>query len=231
MKKTLLSLLLAGTTALLLSSCAAVTEKLATKENIEKLPEPFKSLVIQLKKDQEAIAARYTQGTKTMLKAYSTIAEAVGMKTQAATLRAEADALNAGSSLSDARKAMNRSASIIKAVRDKVASSKGVTAASKEKFTQGVQIKNQAYLVQVTLTTDASLKAANAVKAAKGASPMQMAILTTQLDPLYFIIRDVPKFLAEERKFNDICKEYAKEQKISIPTAPLPTPKLSNMNF
>jgi len=165
-----------------------------------------------------------------MLRAYSTIADAIGMKKQAAILMAESNALKAGSSLSDARKAMSRSAGIIKEVRNKVASSKGVTVASKSKFVEGVQIKNQAYMVQLTLATDAALKAANAVQKAKGAGPLEMAILTSQLDPLFFIVRDVPKFLAQERAFNDICKDYAKEQKISLPPANLPTPKLS-MNF
>jgi hypothetical protein len=207
-----------------------VTEKLATEKNVEKLPEPLKSMVIQLKKDQKALEARYTQGTKTMLKAYSLIAEAVGMKKEAAILQAEANSLQAGSSMSQARKAMSRSKGVIAAVRNKVASSKGVKAASASKFVQGVQTKNQAYMVQVVLATDAGLKAANAIQKAKGAGPMEMVVLTTQLDPLFFIARDVPNFLAQERKFNEICKEYAKEQKISLPPANLATPKL-NMNF
>ena len=230
MKKTPLRLLIVSSAALLLASCALVSENLATPERIAKLPEPIKSMVIQLRNEQKAVEARYTQGTKTMLRAYSTIADAIGMKKQAAILMAESNALKAGSSLSDARKAMSRSAGIIKEVRNKVASSKGVTVASKSKFVEGVQIKNQAYMVQLTLATDASLKAYNAVQKAKGAGPLEMAILTSQLDPLFFIVRDVPKFLAQERAFNDICKDYAKEQKISLPPANLPTPKLS-MNF
>ena len=230
MKKTPLRLLIVCTASLFLASCGVVSEKVLTPERIAKIPEPFKSVVIQIRKEQKAVEARYTQGTKTMLRAYSTIAGAIGMKEEAANLMVESMALNAGSSLSDARKAMSRSAGIIKEVRNKVASSKGVTVASKSKFVEGVQIKNQAYMVQLTLATDASLKAYNAVQKAKGAGPLEMAILTSQLDPLFFIARDVPKFLAQERAFNDICKDYAKEQKISLPPANLPTPKLS-MNF
>ena len=230
MKKTPLRLLIVSSAALLLASCALVTENLATEKNIAKLPEPIKGLVIQLKKDQAAVAARYTQGTKTMLKAYATIGEAIGMKKQAGILFEESKALGEGSSMNDARKAMSRSAGVIKEIRNAVANSKGVTAASKSKFVEGVQIKNQAYMVQLTLATDASLKAANAIQKAKGAGPLEMAILTTQLDPLFFIVRDVPKFLSAERTFNEQCKEFAKVQKISLPPVNLPTPKLS-MDF
>ena len=230
MKKTPLRLLIVSSAALLLASCAMVTEIALPPERIAKLPEPIKSIVIQLRKEQKAIEARYTQGTKTMLKAYATIGEAIGMKKQAGILFEESKSLGEGSSMNDARKAMSRSAGVIKEIRNAVANSKGVTAASKSKFVEGVQIKNQAYMVQFTLATDASLKAYNAFQKAKGAGPVEMAILSSQLDPLFFIVRNVPKFLSQERAFNDICKDYAKEQKISLPPANLPTPKLS-MNF
>jgi hypothetical protein len=226
MKKTPLRILIVCTAALLLASCALVTENLATPERIAKMPEPFKSMVIQLRNEQKAVEARFTQGTKTMIKAYLTIAEAVGMKTEAAVLKAQYDKLKAGSSMSDARKAMSQSKAAINAVRDKLSKSKGVKVASASKFSQGVQIKNQAYMVQLTLATDASIKAANAVQKFKGAGPLEMAILTSQLDPLFFIVRDVPKFLAQERAFNEICITYAKEQKISLPPMDLPAPKL-----
>jgi hypothetical protein len=230
MKKTPLIALSAAASMFFLASCAMVTENLATPERIAKLPEPIKSMVIQLRNEQKQVEARYTQGTKTMLKAYQTIAEAIGLKKEAAVLKAQADALKAGSSMSDARKAMSQSKGAINAVRDKISKSSGVKVVSASKFSQGVQIKNQAYLVQLTLATDASLKAANAIKKAKGAGPLEMAILTSQLDPLFFIVRDVPRFLAQERAFNEACKNYAKEQKISLPPMNLPAPKLQ-MSF
>ena len=230
MKKTITLTVVSAMVVSLLASCAMVSEKLATPENIAKLPEPLKSTVIQLRNEQKAVEARYTQGTKTMLKAYSTIAEAIGLKKESAVLKAQADTLNSGSSMNDARKAMSQSKAAISAVRDKISKSKGVKVESANKFAQGVQIKNQAYMVQFQLATDASLKAANAVQKAQGASPFEMAVLTSQLDPLFFIARDVPKFLAQERAFNEACKEYAKEHKISLPPMDLPTPKLQ-MSF
>lgn len=226
-----ITIALLAASAFLFASCAAVTSKLATKENIEKLPEPLKGQIQQLVRQQEAIAVKYTAGTRQMLEAYATIAEAVGMKTEAAILRAESQALNAGSSLADTRKALSKSESVMKEVRSKLTASKGVAAVSKEKFAQGQQIKSAAYGVELAAAVDASVQAVKGIKAIKTASPMQKVMLTVTLDPLFFIARDVPKFLATERKFNDECVAYAKEQNIVIPTRSLPTPKLANLAF
>jgi hypothetical protein len=77
--------------------------------------------------------------------------------------------------------------------------------------------------VYVNLIIDAVKKANMATKAAKEAGPLEKAILTTQMDPLFFIVKELPelpKFLSQERAFNGICKDYAKEQGISLPPSP-----------
>ena len=227
MKKTSLRLLFACSAPLLLASCALITESLVTPERIANLPEPMGSEMLQLKNDQAAalaaVAAPYAQGSKLMLKAYSTLADAVGMKKQAAALMAESDALHAGSSIGEARNAMSRSVENIQEVRNQISSAKGVPAVSKSKFVEGVQLRNQAYLVYVNLIIDAVKKANMATKAAKEAKeagPLELAILTTQMDPLFFIMKVLPelnKCLSQERAFNGISKDYAKEQGISLP--------------
>ena len=224
MKKTSLRLLFACSAPLLLASCALVTGSLATEKNIANLPESMRSQVLQLKNDQAAalaaVAAPYAQGSKLMLKAYSTLADAVGMKKQAAALMAESDALHAGSSIGEARNAMSRSVENIQEVRNQISSAKGVPAVSKSKFVEGVQLRNQAYLVYVNLIIDAVKKANMATKAAKEADPLEKAILTTQMDPLFFIMKELPelnKFLTQEKAFHEVCKNYAKEQGISLP--------------
>ena len=227
MKKTTLRLLFACSAPLLLASCALITESLVTPERIANLPEPMGSEMLQLKNDQAAalaaVAAPYAQGSKLMLKAYSTLADAVGMKKQAAALMAESDALHAGSSLGEARNAMSRSVENIQEVRNQISSAKGVPAVSKSKFVEGVQLRNQAYLVYVNLILDAVKKAnmaTKAAKAAKAADPLEKVILTTQMDPLFFIMKELPelnKFLTQEKAFHEVCKNYAKEQEISLP--------------
>jgi len=224
MKKTSLRLIIACSAPLLLASCALVTGSLATEKNIANLPESMRSQVLQLKNDQAAalaaVAAPYAQGSKLMLKAYSTLADAVGMKKQAAALMAESDALHAGSSIGEARNAMSRSVENIQEVRNQISSAKGVPAVSKSKFVEGVQLRNQAYLVYVNLIIDAVKKANMATKAAKEAGPLEKAILTTQMDPLFFIMKELPelnKFLTQEKAFHEVCKNYAKEQGISLP--------------
>jgi hypothetical protein len=229
MRKFLLVAFLVPVTAVILSSCAAVTGKLATPERIAQLPEPIRSQVQELVRQQKAMEARYTSGTRKMLEAYSTIAEAIDMKDVAAKLRAESQSLNAGSSLSDARKAISRSEGLMKEVRSKMGASNQVAKFSKELFMSGINKKNEAYMIQYQIGIDAGVQAIKGISAMKSASPLDKVMLTATLDPLFFFARDIPKFQEQERKFDDMCREYAKNRNITIPSKPLPTPKPANL--
>ena len=60
-------------------------------------------------------------------------------------------------------------------------------------------------------------------KAAKEAGPLEKAILTTQMDSFLIIMKELPelnKFLTQEKAFHEVCKNYAKEQGISLPPSP-----------
>ena len=226
LKKVVLPLVVCGV-ALLFASCAAVM----TKERVAKLPAPIRAALEPMMARQDAIAKKFTSGTKKMLEGYALVADAIGLKKEAATLRAEANQLNAGSTYTDTRKAISRTDGIVKEVRNHMAKSKGVAAASKERFVQGVRTKNEAYAIQSALAVEASVEAVRGISLIAKASPLDKVLLTTTLDPLFFFARDIPRFLESERKFEQICQEYAKEQKISLPATNLATPKLANTNF
>lgn len=225
--KKLLSITLTGVTALFLSACAAVTNSQAGKNTIAKLPEPLKSQFQAISRQQEELGKQYTAGTRKMLEAYALIADSVGLKVQAAKLRAESQALNSGSSLEDSRKAFSKSSSIIKEVQSKISKSNGVTVASKETFTAGVRAKNEAYITEATLAANASIVAAKGIQAIKSASMMEKAVLTTSLDPLFYFSKDIPRFLAQEREFDTACQKYALDYQIKLPKVSLPTPKIN----
>ena len=227
MRKSFLLALLLPATAVIFSSCAAVM----TKERVAKLPAPLRAALEPMMARQAAIGAKFTSGTKKMLEGYSMVADAIGLKKEAAVLKAEAALLNSGSTLSDTRKALSRTDGAVKEVRNKLASSKGVTVASRERFVQGVQVKNQAYNIEAALAVEASVEAVRGLSMIAKASPMDKVLLTATLDPLFFFAKDVPRFLDQERKFEVICQEYAKEQKISLPKANLATPKLAKADF
>jgi hypothetical protein len=231
MKKSLLIALMVPVTAVIFSSCAAVTGKLATPERIAQLPEPLRSQLKEMIRQQNAMAAKFTSGTKKMLDAYGMIADAIGLKDVAAKLRAESQALNAGSSLADTRKAISRSDGLMKEVRSKMSSSNNVTAVSKEKFNQGIRTKNEAYMIEHQIGIEAGVQAIKGLAAMAKASPIDKVMLTATLDPLFFFARDIPRFQEQERKFDEICKEYAKNRNIQIPTQALPTPKATNTNY
>jgi len=230
-KNILISSILAAAALVLLPACAMITQNLATPERVAKLPEPLRGQIQALVEKQAVLGHQFAAGTRKMIQAYATIAEAIDMKIVAAKLRAEAAALNAGSSLDDSRKALSRSAPLMKEVRSKIGESKGVTLQSKEKFAEGHRIKSEAYGIEVQLAEKASVEAALGVKAMKKASPMEKVMLTATLDPLFFFVKDVPRFLAEERNFEEICQKFAKDYSVSIPRQSLPTPKLTDMAF
>jgi hypothetical protein len=225
--KSYLSILPLAITALIFTSCAAVTNSKGGKAAIAKLPEPLKGEFMQITRQQDELGKQYTSGTRKMLEAYALIADAVGLKIEAAKLHAQAKAINSGSSLEEARKASSQAEPIIKAVRSKIAGSKGATVQSKETFASGVRAKNEAYITQANLAANASIVAVKGMKAMKSASVMEKVMLTATLDPLFFFSKDVPKFLAQEREFDVACKSYAKSYDIKIPTTALSTPKLA----
>jgi len=225
-KKIVISSVLCGS-ALFFASCAAVM----TKERVAKLPAPLRAALEPMMARQDAIAAKFTSGTKKMLQGYSMVADAIGLKKEAAILKAEAALLNSGSSMSDTRKALSRTEGVVKEVRNKLAASKGVRLASRELFVQGVRAKNEAYQIEAALAAEASIEAVRGLSLIAKAPPVDKILLTATLDPLFFFARDVPRFLEQERKFEAICQEYAKEQKIQLPRTNLPTPKLAKSDF
>ncbi len=227
MKKYLIRNLMICGVAMSLGACAAVM----TPERVAKLPAPIRAALEPMMARQAAIARKFTSGTKKMLEGYSLVAEAIGLKKEAATLRAEAAALNAGSSLNDSRKAMSRSEGLMGEVRAKIGASKGVTLASKERFAEGVRAKNEAYMIEVALATEASIEAVRGVQLIAKASPLDKILLTTTLDPLFFFAKDVPRFLEQERKFEENCQKFAKDYSIVLPKRELPTPKLQSLSF
>ena len=229
MKKFLLIALLVPVTALLFSSCAAITAKVATKENIDKLPEPLKSQVQELVRQQKTMEVRYTSGTRKMLEAYFVISDAIGLKKEAMLFKAQADSLNAGSSLSQARKAVEQTADARKAVRSKIGAFDAKAEFSKEKFVSGVRVKNEAYMIEYQIGVDAGVQAVKGISAMRSASPLEKVMLTATLDPLFFFARDIPKFQAQEREFDENCKKLAQVKGISLPPANLPTPKPSSL--
>jgi len=229
MRKFFLLAFLVSATAVIFSSCAAVTGKLATPERIAQLPEPLRSQVQELVRQQKAMEVRYTSGTRKMLEAYYVIADAIGLKKEAMVFKAQADALNSGSSLSQARKAVEQTADARKAVRSKIGASDAKAEFSKEKFVSGVRVKNEAYIIEYQIGIDAGIQAVRGISAMKSASPLEKVMLTATLDPLFFFARDIPKFQAQEREFDENCKRYAQVKGIKLPPTSLPTPKPSSL--
>lgn len=227
MKKFILLGLLAPMAGLFMASCAAIVNK----ETVKKLPPALQVLLQPVLDQQAVIEHKFTSGTRKMLEGYSAIAEAIGLKKEAVELKKEAAALNTNSSFSDTRKAFGRTEGLRNAVQKKLGESSGVQLVSKQRFADGVRMKNEAYVIEVAIVTEATVQAVRAVQAFKKASPIEKVILTAALDPLFFSLKDIPRFLEQERKFEAACQEYAKVKGFSLPRANLATPKPGKIEF
>jgi hypothetical protein len=227
MKKYIILGLLAPIAGLFMASCAAVVNK----ESVKKLPAPLQALLKPVLDQQAVIEHKFTSGTRKMLEGYAAIADAIGLKKESVELKKEAAALNANSTFTETRKAFGRTEGLRGAVQKKLGDSKGVELVSKQRFADGVRMKNDAYVIEVAMVTEATIQAVRAIQAFKKASPIEKVILTTALDPLFFSLKDMPRFLEQERKFEEACQAYAKVKGFSLPKVALATPKPAKLDF
>ena len=223
MYKLKLLVLLCGALTFGLSSCSMV----ASKVDPSKFPEPTRSQIVKLQKDQVVVRKQYTQGSAKMADAYSTIARACGEEKLSAKLKAQASAIRqASSSDAEAKKQVSRGKSLEKDVQSALANSNASTVKSKELFAQGLREKDAAYMTLLKLSASAADKALTATKLIKKASPMQKVMLTASFDPIIHVAKDVPATLRNEKKFNENLKAKGKQYSFPVPKGNLATPKM-----
>lgn len=219
-----LGALCCAVSSLVLSSCSMVSSAIP----VDSLPQPLKGKMLQIKEEQQVVQKHYTQGSAKMSEAYGTIAEACGQEKLAAKLKSNAKAISQSSS-SESRKQVSRGESLKKEVRKVMNKSSATTVKSKALFAKGLRQKDDAYLTLYKLSANASIKAYKAAKLIKDAAPLQKVMLTASFDPVFFVARDIPKTLKNEKQFNANLKEKGKKYKFPTPKRNLPTPKPANL--
>lgn len=207
-----------------LNSCSMVSSAIP----VDKLPEPLRGQVVQIKKEQAVVHKHYTQGSAKMSEAYGTIAAACGNEKLASQLKSNARAISQASS-SDADKQISKGESLKSKVRKTMKNSNASTVKSKTLFTKGLQQKDEAYMSLYKLGGKASVKAYKATGLIKNASPLQKVMLTASFDPLFHVARDIPATLKNEKQFNENLKDKGKTYSFPIPKRNLPTPKPANI--
>jgi hypothetical protein len=208
--------MVSGIAACLMASCAMVTGMISE----DKLPAPLKALVVQLKGQQKVVEQKYTAATALMISAYKDLAESVKLKKEAAELEVYAKAMEASSGgLEEARKIVKRAAPLIEKVQKKIAAADFETFQSAEHKQSGFRKRGEAYQLRVKLLAESLLHIADAAVQFKQASPMEKAMLTTKLDPFYFMVRDYKNFKEREQQFETALAEIRKRD-ASIPQLP-----------
>jgi hypothetical protein len=207
------------------TSCMILTSAMP----IEKLPEPIKSEMVQLRKDQEVMVKHFCAGSIKMNEAYISIFKGCGMEKEAQQLKINTDALKQASSSSEQNKLIKRGNDLIAEGRSTMAKSKNSVLASKEIFLKGFRQKDEAYMDLTKVSAEAGIQALAAAKTFKKTkNPLQKAACLAGVDPLIVVMKDIPVMMENERKFNAQTAEIGKKYSCPIPSSNLPTPKPLN---
>lgn len=221
-------LVLASIIPVAATSCMMLTSAMP----IEKLPEPIKSEMVRLRKDQEVMVKHFCAGSIKMNEAYISIFKGCGMEKEAQQLKVNADALKQASSSSEQNKLIKRGNDLIAEGRSTMAKSKNSVLASKESFLKGFRQKDEAYMDLTKVSAEAGIQALVAAKTFKQTNnPLQKAACLAGVDPLIVVMKDVPVMMENERKFNAQTAEIGKKYSCPIPSSNLPTPKPLNLSI
>lgn len=201
------------------------------EKSVKKLPEPVKTMMVDLIKEENQTMQRCAQGSSELTAASAIIAEGCGLEKEAQVLRSHAAALGKTSSADDKRKYVIKGTNLISDVNAKLAASKNVTVVSKQKFEQGYKQKVQA---EKTLNQVAMREIPNSLSKAAGiaiyvknnqqsikSNPLQMAQVLLaanySLLPIRFVANDYRKFGKEREKFEEQCQLIGKNYNIRLP--------------
>lgn len=203
-------LVLASIIPVAATSCMMLTSAMP----IEKLPEPIKSEMVRLRKDQEVMVKHFCAGSIKMNEAYISIFKGCGMEKEAQQLKVNNDAILQASSTSEKTKLIKRGNSLIAEGQSTMAKSNHCVVVSQEMFQNGFRQKGEAYMDLTKVSAEASIQALVAAKTfQKTKNPLQKAACLAGIDPLIVVAKDLPVLMENERKFNaqtaDIGKKYS----------------------
>ena len=210
------------------TSCMMLTSAMP----IEKLPEPIKSEMVRLRKDQEVMVKHFCAGSIKMNQAYISIFKGCGMEKEAQQLKVNNDAIQQASSTSEKTKLIKRGNALITEGQKTMVESKNCVIVSKEMFQNGFRQKGEAYMDLTKVSAEAGIQALVAAKTFQQTkNPLQKAACLAGLDPLIIVAKDVPVMMDNERKFNEKTADIGKKYSCPIPNQTYKTAPPIKMAF
>ena len=199
----IVALMLCGITNLL-PSCSTVLTAIPA----EKLPEPARSQVLDAREERQKLLKQYALGSARMLEAQAVIASALGYEDEALALKKQAAALRQGSSSVMAAELV-KSTRLLRKVDKKLSKSSHKGKLGKAAYDKHVGLRNTARDLQFRLlVTRAIPEIVTLVKAAKGASTMEKAMLIGESDRYLTLIADFKKIDEIEETVDDLADQY-----------------------
>jgi len=163
-----------------------------------------------LSASQDQLVKSYVAGSKDVLNSQAEIATAVGLKDQAATCKATADALTTGATkdnLESADKAMSQSS---KSVSDALASNPKMNADAKKHFAVGLTLLASGVLSYSGMAKDVS----NFQSGVSSASPMELEKLSSGI----YIVKSLPSNIKNLGAALNNAVNFAKSHDIPVPS-------------
>ncbi len=199
----IVALMLCGITNLL-PSCSTVLTAIPA----EKLPEPTRSQVIDAREKRQKLLTRYALGSAQMLRAQAVLASALGYEDDALALKKQAAAITQGSS-SDMAAELVRGQKLRRKFNKKLSKSSHKGKLGQAAYEKHVDLRNTARDLQFSLLVTVAIpEIVTLVKAAKGASTMQKAMLIGESDRYLTLIADFKKIDEIEETVDDLADQY-----------------------
>lgn len=175
----------------------------------------------QILKQQSKLVHDFSGAQKQTLTAQALLAQAFGMKTQAAVLRADAKALGSGASAQDIEKSVGDSSSVNKAIQKNMKSGVKMSAQGKKLYIKAVPHYAKGVTETIGLRPDITGFGNGARKAIESASIADKLSLKNKLAAGMYIAEHSPSYIGELEKTTGEILSYSKKEKIAIPKSTL----------
>jgi hypothetical protein len=210
------------------TSCMMLTSAIP----VEKLPEPFKSQIVQVKIKQEIMGKHFSGASIKMNDAYISIFKGCGMEKEAQQLKVNNIALQQASSSSERNKLIKRGNALIAEGQTLLIKSNNQVLASKKMFMNGYRQKDEAYMDYLSLLDEASKQMEDTRRMYEGRQdPMAAMAMIASLDPVIVLVKDIVPLVKNQRKFNEQTALIGKKYSCPLPNRVYKTAPSTKMIF
>jgi len=168
---------------------------------------------------QEAVVKQYQEASGLVLNSQAELSEALGLKSQAAELRAEAESMGSGATLNkdsiEATTALSARANA--SIQEKIESGEPVSAEGREHYVNGLSLYAQGVVATKDMTEEASAFSSAAKDEIGSASMTEKHKVTARLSAGTYLVKELPGFTSKLANGLGQVVAYAESADIPVP--------------